>query len=65
MDRIGAAFDSRDLAALRLRLWGSVVPSDGVVRWLVVDTAGVPVSPIAVHRIGRVSAGVRRGKAFR
>jgi integrase/recombinase XerD len=36
----------RDIAAIRLPLWGRVVPDDGQVPWLVVDDDGVPVEPI-------------------
>ena len=36
----------RDIAAIRLPKWGHVVASAGVVPWLVVDEAGVPVEPV-------------------
>lgn len=36
----------RDLGSIRLPRWGKVVPSDGVVPWLVVDPGGVPVEPV-------------------
>ncbi|MEU6381692.1 site-specific integrase [Streptomyces sp. NPDC046909] len=36
----------RDLGSIRLSRWGKVVPSDGVVPWLVVDPDGVPVEPV-------------------
>jgi len=36
----------RDLGSIRLPRWGKVVPSDGVVPWLVVDPEGLPVEPV-------------------
>ncbi|MEN1889680.1 tyrosine-type recombinase/integrase [Streptomyces mirabilis] len=36
----------RDLGSIRLPRWGKVVPSDGVVPWLVVDPEGVPIEPV-------------------
>lgn len=36
----------RDIAAIRLPMWGRVVPAEGVVPWLVVDDDGVPVEPV-------------------
>ncbi|MFF4507620.1 hypothetical protein [Streptomyces sp. NPDC001401] len=36
----------RDLGSIRLPRWGKVVPSEGVVPWLVVDPDGVPVDPV-------------------
>jgi integrase len=36
----------RDLGSIRLPRWGKVVPSDGVVPWLVIDPEGTPVEPV-------------------
>ena len=45
------AVADRDLASIRLPRWGRVVAAAGVVPWLVVDDAGLPVEPI--HRFLR------------
>jgi integrase/recombinase XerD len=36
----------REIGSIWLGRWGRVVPSDGVVPWLVVDEVGDPVEPI-------------------
>ena len=36
----------RDVGAIRVPRWGRVVPTVGVVPWLVVDPDGVPVEPV-------------------
>ncbi|WP_175637570.1 site-specific integrase, partial [Frankia sp. CcI156] len=40
--------DHRVIEAIRLPLWGSVVASDGVVPWRLVDGLGEPVEPVEV-----------------
>jgi hypothetical protein len=36
----------RDVGSIRLPRWGQVVPAEGLVSWMVVDSDGVPVEPI-------------------
>ena len=49
------------MAAIVLPRWGHVVPSEGVVAWLVVDDGGVPVEPIRVFLRDFVARGNRPG----
>jgi integrase len=51
----------RDVAAIVLPRWGRVVPSEGVVPWLVVDDDGVSVEPIRVFLRDFVARGNRPG----
>ena len=36
----------RDISTIVLPRWGKVVPTNGLVSWLVVDPDGVPVEPV-------------------
>jgi integrase/recombinase XerD len=50
-----------DVVSIRLPRWGRVVAVDGVVPWLVVDPAGVPVEPIRQFLVDLVVRGNRAG----
>lgn len=39
----------RDIRSIRLPRWGRVGRAEGLVPWLVVDDAGMPVEPIRRH----------------
>jgi integrase/recombinase XerD len=43
---LSGGFVERDIASVRLPLWGRVVEAEGVVPWLVVDPDGIPVEPV-------------------
>jgi hypothetical protein len=43
---LSGGFVERDIASVRLPLWGRVVAVEGVVPWLVVDPDGSPVEPV-------------------
>ncbi|MCA1196300.1 site-specific integrase, partial [Saccharopolyspora sp. 6V] len=51
----------RDVAAIVMPSWGAVVAADGVVPWLVVDPAGVPVEPVRRFLTDFVARGYRPG----
>jgi integrase/recombinase XerD len=51
----------RDLRSIRLPMLGKVVPSDGVVPWVVLDAAGEPVEPIMRYLRDFVARGNRPG----
>jgi hypothetical protein len=51
----------RDLRSIRLPMLGKVVPSDGVVPWVVLDAAGEPVGPIMRYLRDFVARGNRPG----
>jgi len=51
----------RDLDRIRLPRWGRVAPVDGVVPWLVLDDADLPVEPVLVFLRDFVARGNRPG----
>jgi integrase len=51
----------RDVGSIRLPRWGRVVPTEGVVPWLVVGPDGVPVEPIRRFFVDFVARDNRRG----
>jgi integrase/recombinase XerD len=53
----------RDISTIRLERWGRVVPGDGVVPWLVVDSFGAPVEPIRRFLRDFIARGNRPGSA--
>lgn len=51
----------RDLAAIRLPVVGKVVPSDGIVPWMVLDAAGEPVEAIQRYLRDFIACGNKPG----
>jgi integrase len=51
----------RDISSIRLPRWGRVVPTEGVVPWLVVGPNGVPVEPIRRFLVDFVAQDNRLG----
>lgn len=51
----------RDVGSIRLSRWGRVVPTEGVVPWLVVDPDGVPVEPVCRFLVDFVARDNRPG----
>jgi len=43
---LSGGFVERDIASIRLPLWGRVVEAEGVVPWMVIDPDGNPVEPV-------------------
>lgn len=61
MGLVESADMTSDLASIRLPRWGRVVPSRGVVPWVVVDPDGVPVEPVRQFLRDFVAQGSRPG----
>jgi integrase/recombinase XerD len=60
---VDGVFDQveRDIGSIRLPRWGRVVPTEGVVPWLVVGPNGVPVEPIRRFLVDFVAQDNRLG----
>lgn len=51
----------RDISAIRLPKWGRVVPTEGVVPWLLAGDDGVPVEPVRQFLLDFVARGNSSG----